>query len=77
MPDTQKPYIELNAFIKLKCLAATGGMAKVLIRSGKVLVDGQPETRNKRKLFGGEKVSAEGKNYKVEKDVLKMGLLLN
>ncbi|HZX45207.1 MAG TPA: RNA-binding S4 domain-containing protein [Candidatus Nanoarchaeia archaeon] len=43
-------YIELNAFIKMKGFAATGGQAKVLIRSGAVKVNGQVDTRNKKKL---------------------------
>jgi ribosome-associated protein len=49
-------FIELNAFIKQKCLATTGGQAKLLIRSGKVLVNSVVETRNKRKLHKGDKV---------------------
>ena len=58
-------FIELNAFIKQKCLATTGGQAKLLIRSGKVLVNGQVETRNKRKLRAGDKVRVEEKEWAV------------
>lgn len=60
-------YIELNAFLKKKGLAGTGGQAKMMIRSGSVKVDGQVEIRNKRKLYGGEKVVFEGKEFMVEK----------
>jgi len=50
-------YIELNAFLKVKGLASSGGAAKQLIRSEMVLVNGVVETRNKKKLVAGDKVS--------------------
>ena len=62
-------YIELNAFIKLKGVAATSGRAKLSIRSGKVLVNGVVETRNRKKLVAGDKVSVEGKEFIVEEKV--------
>ncbi len=58
-------YIELNAFIKIKLLIPTGGQAKVLIRSGKILVNGQVETRNKKKLVKGDIVEFEGNRWTV------------
>ncbi len=58
--------IELNAFIKSKCLAATGGRAKLLIRSGVVKVNGEVDTRNRKKLLEGDKVEVNGKLYVVE-----------
>lgn len=67
----EKDYIELNAFIRLNGLASTGGQAKVLIRSGAVFVNGEPETRNKRKLHEGDKVICNGKIYIVKKELIK------
>jgi len=58
-------YIELNDFLKVKNLASTGGQAKVLIRSGKVLVNGIIEKRNRRKLVAADIVLVEEKEYKV------------
>jgi ribosome-associated protein len=55
----------LNAFIKMKGLAATGGQAKVLIRSGAVKVNGEIETRNKKQLSTGDEVEIEGKIFVV------------
>ncbi len=63
---TDKPHIELNVFIKRLGLAATGGQAKMLIRSGTVLLNGTPETRNKKKLFDKDVVEIEGKKYVVK-----------
>jgi len=64
-------YIELNNFIKINNLASTGGQAKLLIRSGKVLVNGVVEIRNKKKLILGDKVECEGKTLVVEQNVLR------
>ena len=63
-PD--QPSIELNAFVRKKANLATGGQAKILIRSGKVMVNGAQETRNKKKLYKGDKVLIDGKAYTVE-----------
>lgn len=64
-------YIELNTFLKIHCLAGTGGQAKLLIRSGAVLVNGAVETRNKRKLHAGDTVSVDGQKFKVEEKEIK------
>jgi ribosome-associated protein len=61
----QRDYIELNAFIKLKCIMPTGGQAKLFIRSGAVRVNGAVEIRNKKKLREGDIVKAAGKEWKV------------
>lgn len=60
-----KDYIELNAFVKIKGFATTGGQAKLLIRSGAVKVNGEVETRNKKKLLEGDIVEYEGNKYAV------------
>ena len=66
-------YIELNAFVKLKGFAQTGGQAKSIIRCNHVKVNGEIETRNRRKLHAGDKVDIQGKEFTVEESVLKMG----
>jgi ribosome-associated protein len=66
-------YIELNAFVKLMNLATTGGQAKLLIRSGDVMLNGQAETRNRKKLSAGDKVEYQGKVYLVKEEMLQMG----
>jgi ribosome-associated protein len=60
------PYIELNTFLKIKGFASTGGQAKQLIRSEAVKVNGEVETRNKKKLAKGDKVEFEGQSITVE-----------
>ena len=60
-----KEYIPLNAFIKIKFLIPTGGQAKVIIRSGAVKVNGEVETRNKKKLVDNDIVEYNGKKFTV------------
>lgn len=57
--------MDLNTFIKTKRLASTGGQAKLLIRSGKVKLNGLVETRNKKKLIKGDKVEVNNKTHLV------------
>ena len=52
----QGEFIELNVLLKLLGLAPSGGAAKSLIAAGAVMVDGQPETRIRRKLRAGHTV---------------------
>ncbi|MGV8087349.1 MAG: RNA-binding S4 domain-containing protein [Candidatus Woesearchaeota archaeon] len=58
-------YIELNVFIKKIGLASTGGQAKTLIRSEKIMLNGTVETRNKKKLYENDIVEYENKKYTV------------
>ena len=67
-------FIELNTFIKIKNLATTGGQAKVLIRSGAVKVNGETETRNKKKLVVGDKVEVDGKTFILKDEEIKQVL---
>ena len=60
-----KDYIPLNAFIKIKFLIPSGGQAKLVIRSGAVKVNGEVETRNKKKLREGDVVEYKGNTFTV------------
>jgi ribosome-associated protein len=62
-------FIELDKFLKLAALAATGGEAKQIVKSGLVLVNGQSETRRGRKLRAGDVVEYAGERYEIEKDM--------
>ena len=52
----QGEFIELNVLLKLLGLAPSGGAAKSLIATGDVAVDGEIETRIRRKLRPGQVV---------------------
>ncbi|MDP2793316.1 MAG: RNA-binding S4 domain-containing protein [Sulfurisoma sp.] len=47
-------FIELNLLLKLLGLASSGGAAKALVAAGAVAVDGEIETRTRRKLRPGQ-----------------------
>ena len=68
--DTLTKYIELNNFLKVLGIANTGGKTKLIIRSGLVKVNGEIETRNKRKLHIGDIVEYSGKKYVVDEKSL-------
>ena len=46
----------LDQFLKLNSLVETGGHAKFLIQNGQVRVNGETETRRRRKLVAGDVV---------------------
>ena len=46
-------YIELNKLLKASGLCNTGGQAKIAVEDGLVTVDGETETRKRRKIKGG------------------------
>ena len=48
--------MKLDQFLKFRCLVSSGGEAKIFIKSGQVLVNGQIEKRRGRKLIKGDKV---------------------
>lgn len=51
--------VELVKVLKFENLAASGGEAKFLISQGRVTVNGQIETRKRRKLYSGDVIGFE------------------
>ena len=50
-------YIRLDDLLKLTGCVQTGGMAKVLIQGGGVMLDGEVCTMRGKKLRGGETIT--------------------
>ncbi len=69
--DILTKHIELNAFLKASGVEGTGGKIKLIIRSGAVKVNGEIETRNRRKLHAGDSVEYLGKIYTVKEEMVK------
>ena len=69
--DTSTKCIELNAFLRINGVTGTGGSVKLIIRAGSVSVNGETETRNKRKLHAGDVVEYLGKKYEVEEKYMR------
>ena len=49
-------YIDLLQFLKVTGIAATGGEAKALVDDGLIRVNGEDESRRRRKLRPGDRV---------------------
>jgi ribosome-associated protein len=62
----QGEFIELNLLLKLLGLAPSGGAAKALIAGGAVAVDGETETRVRRKLRPGQVVRLAGEEIRID-----------
>jgi ribosome-associated protein len=60
--------MELGQFLKWVGAAATGGQAKFLIQSGYVELNGVVETRRRKQLQSGDRVSLDGKTWIVGAD---------
>lgn len=62
-------YIKLDSFLKGINLVGSGGEAKLLIADGLVMVNGETETRRGRKLYPGDRVQLDGREFIVESEV--------
>lgn len=58
--------IELCQLLKFAGLADSGGAAKQAVADGAVLVNGEPESRKRRKLLAGDRVSVAGQTVIVQ-----------
>ena len=61
----ESDYIELVKLIKLLDFAETGGMAKIMIESGEVSLNGLTEYRKKAKVRPGDVVEVDGEKIAV------------
>ncbi|MDO4245574.1 MAG: RNA-binding S4 domain-containing protein [Deinococcus sp.] len=66
MTDTEQLTIDLQDFLKLRGLVETGGEAKFRVQGGEVRVNGEIETRRRKKLRRGDVVEYAGQRVKVD-----------
>ncbi|MFT6442154.1 MAG: ribosome-associated protein [Salibacteraceae bacterium] len=59
-------YIELNKLLKLLGWVESGGFANMAISDGLVAVNGDTETRKRKKLRAGETVEFKGKKVTIK-----------
>ena len=64
----QGEFVELNVLLKLLGLAPSGGAAKALVAAGAVAVDGEIETRIRRKLRPGQVVRLADEEIRIVAD---------
>lgn len=59
-------YIELNNLLKRFSWVGSGGEAKILIKEGEVSVNGEVETRVRKKMHSGDTVKLDDKEGRIE-----------
>ena len=65
MNESPELSIQLDQFLKLTGVVASGGEAKHLVQSGAVLVNGEVEIRRGRKLKNGDIVQVHSGHWPV------------
>jgi ribosome-associated protein len=55
--DITREPVELFKILKFEGIAATGGEAKLMIANGHVTVNGEQETRKRRKIVAGDTIA--------------------
>jgi ribosome-associated protein len=58
--------VELYKLLKFEGLASSGGEAKILIAGGLVKVNGEIETRKRKKIVAGDIVEFDGEQFRVQ-----------
>jgi len=62
---TQEP-VELYKILKFEGLVSSGGEAKLLIGDGQVSVNGETETRRRKKIMDGDVIEDRGEQLKIQ-----------
>ncbi len=62
---TREP-VELYKILKFECLVTSGGEAKMVIDQGQVLVNGEVETRKRKKIVSGDVIEFNGEQFRIQ-----------
>ena len=63
--EISREPIELYKLLKMEGLVASGGEAKLVISEGEVRVNGQVETRKRKKIVSGDIISFGDESFRV------------
>ncbi|MEP4486026.1 MAG: RNA-binding S4 domain-containing protein [Halioglobus sp.] len=61
--EINREPVELFKILKFEGLATTGGEAKLLIGDGQVIVNGEVETRRRRKMLNADVIEFRGESF--------------
>ncbi|WP_426415196.1 RNA-binding S4 domain-containing protein [Aestuariirhabdus sp. LZHN29] len=61
--EINREPVELFKILKFEGMVASGGDAKVAIAEGQVLVNGEVETRKRRKMMSGDVLEFHGEQF--------------
>jgi ribosome-associated protein len=65
-PESTAEPLRLDHFLKTTGMSETGGQAKLRIQNSEVKVNGEVETRRRRKLVPNDVVEIDGKKFVVK-----------
>ncbi len=65
MVDITREPVELYKILKFEGLVSTGGEAKLLIGDGQVTVNGEVETRRRKKMVDGDVIEFRGERLQL------------
>lgn len=60
--------VELYKILKFEGLVPSGGVAKMAIEAGDVLVNGEVETRKRKKMYAGDVIEFNGEVIRLKRD---------
>jgi len=63
--ELEADFVELYKILKFEGLADSGGMAKQVITDGQVSVNGEVETRKRKKIGPGDKIEFSGQSIEI------------
>ena len=63
--ELKQEFVELYKILKFEGLVDSGGMAKQIIADGQVIVNGEVETRKRKKIIAGDKIEFSGQSIEV------------
>lgn len=58
-------YITLSQFLKLSNIVQSGGEAKFILQTKKILVNGEKDNRKGRKLYRSDRVLVENEEFEI------------
>ncbi|HIP37717.1 MAG TPA: RNA-binding S4 domain-containing protein [Crocinitomix sp.] len=61
----EQEFIELNKLLQIMRITQTGGHSKIMIKNEEITVNGELETRVRKKIYKGDIVTIEGKEIRV------------
>ena len=64
----RKEPVELHKILKFEGMVSSGGVAKLAIESGDVLVNGEVETRKRKKIVSGDIIEFNGEKIRLVAD---------
>lgn len=60
-----KEPVELYKLLKFEGLVSSGGEAKAMVAQGRVTLNGEAETRKRKKIVSGDTIEFDGESYRV------------